>query len=457
MDARIDSFRAALDAQPVSRFQIRLVVMALLLMVMDGYDVQAIGYVAPVLTTMWKVDRSAFATVFSAGLIGLTIGTLIFSPISDRFGCRPVLIICTAMFGALTLATALVNSFGSLVVLRFLTGLGLGGAMPSVIALVTDYAPTRHRNLMVLISVIGFPIGGALGGFIGAFAIQSFGWQSVFVIGGIVPLVILPLIFVWLPETLPILLAEPSPRARLSKVVAQVAPGWTAPESKPSDLAAEKRFPVAVLFTRDYAIPTLLIWAVYICNLLLIYFFVNWTPILATQVGQTLQAANIAAGVFQLAGIVGGLLMSFLSDRTGRSQLIIMCASLGAAACCFVFGTAAHSTPGVLIAAAAAAGFCIVGTNGLVSAFVGRYYPATIRATGVGWGLGMGRLGSILGSIAGGVLLGLNVSMPTLFACFAVPAFIAAICIISIKRSPDLRPSEQSLPHGAAPRVSTAV
>lgn len=453
MDIRIDSFRAALDARPVSSFQIKLVFVALLLLVMDGYDVQAIGYVAPVLTGLWKVDRSAFASVFSAGLIGLTVGTLIFSPISDRIGCRPVLIGCTTMFGILTFATVFVESFDTLIALRFLTGLGLGGAMPSVIALVLDYAPTRHRNLMVMIALLGFAIGGAAGGFIAAFSIQSFGWQSVFVIGGIVPLIALPLILMWLPESFPRLLADPTPRGRLAKVVAQSTPGWVAPNVRATENVEEKRFPVAVLFTRDYALPTLLIWSVFVCNLILIYFFVNWTPILATKVGQTLQAANIAAGMFQLAGIGGGLLLSFLADRTGRVQAILACAYLAAALCCCLFGAAAHSTAAALIAAAAGAGFCIVGSNGLISAFAGRYYPAAIRATGVGWGLGMGRLGSILGSLAGGILLGLDVSMQTLFACFAVPALIAAGCILSIRRSPDLTPA----PRRGSPNANTQV
>lgn len=457
MDVRIGSFRNALDAQPVSSFQIKLVFVGLMLLVMDGYDVQAIGYVAPVLSNLWKVDRSAFASIFSAGLIGLTVGTLIFSPLSDRIGCRRVLIICTAMFGMLTLATTLVNSFGMLIALRFLTGLGLGGAMPSVIALVSDYAPTRHRNLMVMIALVGFAIGGASGGFVAAFAIQSFGWQSVFVIGGIVPLVILPLILAWLPESLPRLLADPAPRDRLSKVVAQVAPGWTAPEARSIDIVEEKRFPVAALFEKGYAIPTLLMWCIFVCNLLLVYFFVNWTPSLVTKVGQSLQTANIATGMFQLGGIAGGLLLSLLADRTGRTPIIMACGYFGAALCCCLFGTAAHSTPAVLIGTAAAAGFCIVGSNGVANAFAGSYYPAAIRATGVGWGLGMGRFGSIMGSLAGGILLSLDVSMPTLFACFAVPALIAALCILLVRRSPDLAPSARLIAPQADAQVSSVV
>ena len=454
MDARVLSFRAALDARPISKFHIRLVVLAFLLMVMDGYDVQAIGYVAPVLSGLWGIDRSAFAPVFSAGLIGLTIGTFIFSPISDRIGCRPVLITCTALFAVLTLATAFVNSWSMLLTVRFLTGLGLGGAMPSVIALVSDYAPTRRRNLMMFIAVAGFGIGGAIGGFVAAAVIQTLGWQAVFVVGGAAPLVILPLVVLWLPESLPRLLNDPEPRARLAKIVDGLVPGWTAPTHAP-ETSERERFPVKQLFTRQYAAPTLLLWAVFVCNLLLVYFYVNWIPSLVTTSGQSLQTANIAAGIFQLAGIAGGLLMSTLSDRSGRTQLLMAGGYLGAALCSFGFGVAAHSSPATLIATAAAAGFCIVGSQGVANAFAGAYYPAAIRATGVGWSLGMGRLGSILGSIAGGVLLSLQVSMQTLFACFAVPALIAGLCILLVKRSPDVVASEA--PDVAGSRVrSTA-
>jgi AAHS family 4-hydroxybenzoate transporter-like MFS transporter len=438
MDTRMLSFRAALDARPVSKYQIRLVALAVALLIMDGYDTQAIGYVAPVLSGLWHIDRGGFGPIFSAGLIGLTIGTLVFAPISDKVGCRPILIGCTILYGALTLATALADSWNTLLLLRFLTGLGLGGAMPSTIALVSDYSPTRHRNLLVTVAVCGFALGGAIGGFVAAATIHNFGWQSIFILGGIVPLVTLPLLMSWLPESLPRLLTDPAPRQRLAKVVADFVPGWDISKVEtPASAAAKERFPVAALFNSGYAIQTLLIWVIFFSNLLLLYFFVNWIPTVATSSGQSLQAANLTAGIFQLSGIFGALVLAYISDRLGRPQLVLAFTYAGAALCCYLFGSAAGSTPAILVASAAASGFCIVGAQGVVNAFAGNYYPAAIRATGVGWALGIGRLGSILGPLVGGILISLHVTTPTLFALFAIPAILATISASLVKRSPD--------------------
>ncbi len=438
MDTRVLSFRVALDAQPLSKFQVRLVALAVALLIMDGYDTQAIGYIAPVLSGLWHLDRGAFGPIFGAGLFGLTLGTLVFAPISDRIGCRPVLICCTVAYGALTLATALADSWNTLLILRFLTGLGLGGAMPSTIALVSDYSPTRNRNFLVAIAVCGFAFGGAAGGFVAAATIQTFGWQCIFIVGGVVPLVTLPFLMRWLPESLPRLLADPEPRQRLARVAAQLVPGWTVSKAAEPVLAAEQlRSPVAQLFSKGYAVQTLLIWSMFFCNLLLLYFFVNWIPTVATSSGQSLQAANLTTGIFQLVGIVGALVLAFVSDRSGRPQVVLAIAYGGAALCCWLFGAAAGSKPTVLIASAAVAGFCILGAQGVINAFTGNYYPAAIRATGVGWGLGIGRFGSILGPLVGGILISLHMTTETLFAVFAVPALLAALCASFVKRSPD--------------------
>ncbi|MCC7348294.1 MAG: MFS transporter [Variibacter sp.] len=437
MDPRVVSFRAALDARPVSKVHDRLVDIAFVLLIMDGYDTQAIGYVAPVLSAAWKVERAAFGPIFSAGLIGLTIGTLLFAPISDKIGARPVLVGCTLLYAVLTLATAFADSWNMLLVLRFITGLGLGGAMPSTIALVSDYSPTRVRNFLVTVSVAGFAVGGALGGLVAAATIKQFGWQAVFALGGVVPVILLPLVLRWLPESLPRLLADPAPRQRLAAVAAQLVPDWDPAQAAASPPAAEaKRFPVAALFAKGYAVPTALIWALFFCNLLLLYFFVNWIPTVVSGSGQSLAAANVTAALFQLIGVVGGLVLSYASDRTGHPQIVLGCAYVGAAVCCYAFGAATGSLPAIMVSAAVA-GFCVVGAQGTANAFAGNYYPAAIRATGVGWALGIGRFGSILGPLVGGMLIGLQVSVATLFNLFAIPALIAAVCAVLIKHSPD--------------------
>ena len=450
MDPRITTFRAALDARPLSGFQVRLVAMAIALLIMDGYDTQAIGYVAPILSGQWHVDRGAFGPIFSAGLVGLTLGALVFAPVSDRVGCRAVLIGCTALYAVLTLVTAISGSWTMLLVLRFVTGLGLGGAMPSAIALVSDYAPSRLRNLMVSLTVAGFAIGGALGGVAAATLIARFGWQIVFVLGGVVPLLALPVLVRWLPESLPRLLADPVAGRRLASVAAQVAPEWDVAASialpaPPRDTA----FPVSQLFRHGFAIPTVLIWAVFFWNLLLLFFFSNWIPTIVSAAGYRIETASLMGTLFQLSGIAGSLLMAPVADRSGRPQLVLACAFAGAALCCWGIGAASGSFP-ALLASVAVAGFCIVGGQGMGNAFAGNYYPAAIRATGIGWALGIGRVGSILGPLLGGLLIGSGADLQTLFGFFAVPALLAAVCAIAVRGTPDVASVH---PEGRVPAI----
>jgi AAHS family 4-hydroxybenzoate transporter-like MFS transporter len=435
-DTRILSFRAVLDARPLSAFHYRLLVLTVLLLFTDGYDTQAIGYVAPVLTKLWRVERSSFGPIFSAGLIGLMAGAMIFTPMADRFGARRVLLGCTTAYAILSLTTILVGSPEFLIVLRFLTGLGLGGAMPSAIALVSEYSPTRVRNLMVTVTVCGFSLGGAVGGAVAAITMSRFGWQSVFVVGGIAPLLALPLLTRWLPESLPRLLDEPSPQLRLRAVVAQVAPDWAIPADKMPVASRPRWSAVAMLFAGGYARSTLLIWAAFFCNLVLLYFLANWLPSVAHAAGLSIELANVMTASYQGGGTVGALSLAWICDRTKHPRSVLACVFVGAALFCALLGSAEGAAP-ALIAIACATGFCVIGGQTAANAFVGNYYPPNIRATGVGWALGIGRFGSIFGPLIGGILIGLHVPNRILFSLFALPALLAATSFMLIHRAID--------------------
>jgi MFS transporter, AAHS family, 4-hydroxybenzoate transporter len=450
VDPRILSFRAALDKQGLTSFQFRMIVVAIVLSVMDGFDVQIVGYIAPILSDLWHIDHKSFGLVFAAGLVGLALGTLTFSPMADKFGCRPVLIGCTMLYALGTLATTKADSWTMLLELRFVTGLGLGGVLPCTIAVVSDFAPTRVRNLMIALCASGFAIGGSLGGFVAAATIERFGWQSVFLIGGIVPLGLLPILLIWFPESLPRLLADPRLHSRLEKTVVRIVPGWTVPEAAGPELQVIKeRFPVATLFGKGLAVPTLIIWTIFFCNLLLLYFFVNWIPTVVHGLGQPLEASNRAAAVFQLAGILGGVCLTAFTDRSGRPEWTLAVAFVGIAVCCLLFGLVAGSSLYIIVASAAVTGFCVVGGLAACISFAGTYYPAKIRATGIGWAMGIGRLGSILGPVAGGMLLMLHLTPQVLFSIFSIPALLAAICCFFIKSSPEqTKANDEDHAHG---------
>ncbi|HTW66192.1 MAG TPA: aromatic acid/H+ symport family MFS transporter [Bryobacteraceae bacterium] len=433
MDQRIISFRAALDARPITGFQIRIVIIAVLLLLTEGFDSQAIGYVAPPLRALLHLSALQMGSALSVGLFGLTIGALLFAPLADRFNTRGLLVICILICGISTLATVWVSSLRMLIVLRFLTGFGVGGVMPQAVGVVSEFAPTRKRATILTIAMAGFSLGGVVGGTISAALMPTYGWQSVLVFGGVAALLMLPLVVWSFPNSLPQLLNSAEPRAELAKVVALLTPGWKEPKAEED--AAQKRFPVNLLFTGGYAGRTLLIWVAYFMNIMALYFILNWLPSVLKAGGLSLAHASVITSLYSAGGIVGGLLLSYLSDKT-KPQWMLGIAFVLSAVCLFGLGSAGANAV-LLTASTIGAGFCTIGGQNSMNAFTSAYYPSAARATGLGWALGVGRCGSILGPYLGGVLLQAGVSGPNLLKLVAVPAVITAIAILLVSKSPE--------------------
>src|SRR6202035_6044736 len=216
-DASTADVAAFIDAQPVGAFQVKLLLVCATVLFLDGFDTTAIGYVAPALAKEWNIGKAALGPVFSAGLFGLMIGALLFGPLADRIGRKKIIIFSTLAFGIGTLATAFVRDVNTLLVIRFLTGLGLGGAMPNAIALTSEFSPHRRRATMVMVMFCGFSVGAALGGFLAAGLIPHFGWRSVFVVGGVAPLLLAPVLALKLPESVRFLALTGRANARVAQ------------------------------------------------------------------------------------------------------------------------------------------------------------------------------------------------------------------------------------------------
>src|SRR6202142_2546078 len=213
-----------IDQQPVGGFQIRLLLICAAVLFLDGFDTQAIGFAAPALAKEWGLTKGALGPVFSAGLFGLMIGALLFGPLADRIGRKKIIIFSTLAFGIGALVTALVNDVNTLLAIRFLTGLGLGGAMPNAIAITSEFNPRRRRATMVMIMFCGFSVGAALGGLLAAALIPQFGWRSVFVVGGAAPLLLAPILALRLPESVRFLVLAGRPQARVAELLGLVNP-----------------------------------------------------------------------------------------------------------------------------------------------------------------------------------------------------------------------------------------
>ncbi|MCP6695087.1 MFS transporter [Pseudomonas donghuensis] len=435
MHNQIASFRTALDARPVSRYQWLLLLLLALLLVTDGYDAQVLGYVIPSLAQDWGLEKAAFGPVFSANLLGLTLGSLAVTPLADRFGVRRVLLCCVLLYSSLTVLMVFANSLNSLMLARFVCGIGMGGAMPSAMALMSEYAPPRLRTLMVTLAACGFSLGGAAGGFVAAGFIDSFGWQAVFLAGGIAPLLLFPFLVLYLPESLPRLLRDAPPYARLLKITAKMLPGWQPPAASAQAMAGnQNKLTVVALFRDGYARPTLLIWSTFFVSLILLYFMISWLPSLLLESGLALNQANLVTSMFLFAGTLGAVFMAWFADRLKRKVRLLSAVLLAAAVFTVLVGLN-HSNPRWLVVCVFAAGFCIIGGQLTLNAFTSNFYPAQVRATGTGWALGVGRFGSILGPLFGSLLLAMHLPVEQIFFFCAIPAVLAALLIIQV-RSP---------------------
>jgi AAHS family 4-hydroxybenzoate transporter-like MFS transporter len=371
-----------IDQQPVGRFQIRLLLTCAAVLFLDGFDTQAIGYVAPALAKEWGLTKGALGPVFSAGLFGLMIGALLFGPLADRVGRKKIIILSTLAFGIGALVTAFVQDVNTLLAIRFLTGLGLGGAMPNAIAMTSEFNPRRRRATMVMIMFCGFSVGAALGGLLAAALIPQFGWRSVFVVGGVAPLLLVPILALRLPESVRFLALTGRANERVAELLGFISPKAAfAPATQfvvhEPGLAG---IPVLHLFKSGRTPVTLLLWVVFFMSLLDLYFLSNWLPTVLNDLGASVSSAAAIGSMLQVGGVVGTFALGSVIDRFSFRALalvyFIAVFAVGA------IGQLGHSVVFVTMAIFAA-GFCIVGGQIAANALAAGFYPTSGRRRAV--------------------------------------------------------------------------
>lgn len=419
-----------IDARPLGRFQVWVLVLIGCSVTMDGFDLQAMGFVAPALVQAWGIELPALGPIFGAGLFGMLLGSLGFGMLADRIGRRPVLIGATLIFGLCMLGTALTRSVPQMMVLRLLTGFGIGGVMGNAVALATEYSPQRRRASLLMAISCGFTGGAILGGVVSAVLIPRGGWQSVFVVGGLLPLAIALLMHRSLPESLPFLAARPQHRDRLEHWLRRLAPDIRLPPTAAA-VPRPETIPVVELF-RDGRTPlSLLLWGLSFANLLNLFFLSNWLPTLVTSIGYSPSSAVLAGTTLQLGGMLGALAMGPLIDRLGFYRILVP-AFLVAAATIACLGRP-ELPPPLLFAAVLVTGLFIVGAQPAINVLAASLYPTALRATGIGWALGVGRVGSIVGPVAAAQLLALHWSLEGLFVAAAFPAALSSVLLLSLR------------------------
>jgi MFS transporter, AAHS family, 4-hydroxybenzoate transporter len=416
---------ALIEKQNISWFRVSIIVWSCAVMALEGYDMQLAAFAAPAIIKAWQVNKSYFGPVFGFGLFGYMLGATLLGSLADRFGRKKIIIGGAFWFGAFTLAAAHAASIMELLVFRFVAGLGLGASIPSTLALAVEYAPSRSRATTVGILFIGYNIGGAAGGFIAAKLIPAIGWPSVFYIGGIAPLILsLVLIFV-LPESIGFLALRQNGYARISAIVAKLRPELSFDRGARFLLREEKQsgVPVRHLFTEGRAIVTLLLWFAYVSSLMGQHFLTSWLPTVLVGSGVSLGHAVLTGSSVQIGAAVGGLTLCWLIDKRG---FLILAGSFAIVAPLIVLVPLATVSNVLLMSLAFLIGFCLLGGLTGLNGISGTLYPTYIRSTGVGWALGVGRIGSILGPVLGGVLISFNPPNSVLFTFAAAPVLCCA-------------------------------
>ena len=444
---------AVIDRRRLSGLQLLVLILAGCTIVLDGIDIQAIAFAAPAIASEFSLDRASLGPVFSIGLVGMALGSLVMGPVADRYGRRVAVLLSVTTFGAFTFLTGFASSLNEVLAFRFFTGLGLGGTLPSLVVLVGEYAPRRMRALCAGAVLAGVPAGGLIGGLLATWAIPNFGWPSIFYIGGGLPLLMLPILWFKLPESISFMVRRgASDSVKVRDIMKKIDPdGAYGPDVEfaqtAGEAAASRSVPFGKLFRDGMARNTLLLWTAFFTNLMAIYFLFSWIPTLLVGTGYTIAEATTASIIFNFGGLFGLFGMGWIVNRLeGATKLVIALALLiGAIHVALVGALATHLS--LLLVAVFIAGVCILGTQGQLFNLGTTLYPVDVRATGIGWAAAFGRDGSVIGPLLGGVLILLELGMPAYFGFFGSLLLIGGIAILMMRlKSPKSETATEELP-----------
>lgn len=425
-------FKSIIDNRKMTFVQYVTIVLCFLMNMLDGMDVLVIAFTAPKISTEWGIPPEALGWVFSAALIGMTLGALFLAPQADKVGRKVLILFCATLMGISVFATSYAASVNQLVIYRFASGLGIGGMLASVSTLSSEYAPGKSKNFWVTLVVGGYPVGAVLAGLAAGEIIPTYGWKVMFRVAGIVTLITVPLIIFFMEESLEYLVKQRPSNAlkRANRILTKMK--ISALAELPAIHEETKAASVKRLFKGEFTRQTPLLWTAFLMAFATLYFLLSWIPKLTTAAGLSERLGIYSGTVFNLGSFIGILFLGGLAIKIGLRKTILI--FLGTAAfLMMIFGFFSGSFMVLIM-------FGLIGFT-MQAGFVGLYavaaqmYPSQIRTTGVGWAIGAGRLGAVLGPILAGYLVAAGLTLAMNFIIFAVPCIIAGVAAISIKSS----------------------
>lgn len=421
-----------LDENRFSPYQWMIFIICLLVAFFDGMDTAVIGYVAPSLLNEWGIQKAQLAPVLSAALFGLAIGALTSGPLADKFGRKIVLTVSVLLFSAFCVASAYAQDLTQMTVLRFITGLGLGAAMPNAVAMLSEYCPTQKRSLILNTMYTGFPVGAAAGGFFASFIIPEYGWRTAMFWCGFLPLILGVLMIFLLPRSASFLVATKQPVEKVRKILQRINPKadltnavFVLPENK---AAQQSSNPMAMVLNSHFRAGSVLLWIAYFMGLIIFYAMINWMPTLFKEANMPPELGPRISGLFALGG-VGAIASGYLMDRFNGNKLIALLSFLTAVSVACI-GWSLGQGLGMLIAVVLFAGVMQNTAQSSLPALAAKFYPTECRATGVSWMLGIGRFGAIAGTFLTGQLIAWKLDFVSIFIILAIPSVILSVCLM---------------------------
>ena len=410
-----------------NKFHLVLFIWSFMIILFDGYDLSVYGTALPLIMDEWGLDSVVAGTMGSYGLFGMMFGAFIFGVLADKIGRKKVIIINVLIFSLFTFLCGFAETATVFSIFRFIAGLGLGGIMPNVAALVMDYAPNSMKIRLVSLTLVSFAVGGALAPTVGVLLIESFGWASVFIVAGL-PLLGLPFMMKQLPESTSYLIRT-GQKKKLFETLSKVNPEFKYNlDDEIEEVKVEQvKSPIMGLFKGNRALSTIAFWLTFFCSLLMVYGLNTWLPKLMIEAGYGLNSSLTFLIALQSGAVIGILALSNLCEKYGSKKILVPAYIAGAIALTLL-GFGGNTV--VIFILVAIAGAATTGTQVLIQAYATAFYPADMRSTGIGVASGVGRLGGMLGPIIGGFLLTLTLPNYMNFMVFAVAGIVAAVALI---------------------------
>lgn len=420
-----------INDRPLGSFQKIIIALGFIVIAIDGFDITLMGFIIPELKTEWGIQIQQLGWIVSAALIGLALGALFSGPLADKWGRKGIIINSVFFFGIWTVIAAFSHNIEQIILFRFLAGLGMGAAMPNVGTLVAEFAPEKNRSFLITVVFCGFTFGAALAGASASWLIPRYGWHSLLLLGGVLPLICVPLLLLKMPESVRFLVTKRASTERIAKIVERLFPGEISSETTFTFPLMNKKSQTSIdiVLSEQYRLGSAMLWIGYFMGLFLVYLLGSWLPTLVKDIGLTVAQAAIVTAMYQAGGTAGSLFAGWTMDRINPHFSLGLLYFTGGILTILI-GFSGHSIT-LLYIVALCTGFCLNGANTGMNALSANYYPTEARATGSGWMHGIGRIGAILSAIIGAHMISLGLDFQYMFSIIAIPALITSLTIFA--------------------------